>query len=60
MTGATGQIGGELIRLLADDDTLEVVAAARNPEKAKSLEIAYLRHDKLVEPLCQGWTTITL
>lgn len=45
VTGATGQIGGELIRLLANDDTLEVVAAARSPEKAKSLGVSVVLFD---------------
>jgi NAD(P)H dehydrogenase (quinone) len=45
VTGATGQIGGELIRLLANDASLEVVAAARNPEKAKGLGVAVVLFD---------------
>lgn len=39
VTGATGQIGGELVRLLAKDEKLEIIAAARNPDKAKSLDV---------------------
>ena len=35
--GATGQVGGALIPLLATNPTLQVVAAARNPEKAAKL-----------------------
>jgi NAD(P)H dehydrogenase (quinone) len=45
VTGATGQIGGELIRFLANDDSLEVVAAARNPEKAKHLGVSVVLLD---------------
>jgi len=45
VTGATGQIGGELIRLLRDDESLEIVAAARNPEKAKSLGVRVVLFD---------------
>uniref|UniRef100_UPI003F84C7A1 NmrA family NAD(P)-binding protein n=1 Tax=Cupriavidus ulmosensis TaxID=3065913 RepID=UPI003F84C7A1 len=37
VTGATGQVGGTVIRLLAEDSGLEVVAAARNVEKARGL-----------------------
>lgn len=39
VTGATGQIGGALVRLLVADSELRVVAAARSPEKAKSLGV---------------------
>lgn len=39
VTGATGQIGGMLIRHLAGDASLTVVAAARAPEKAKGLGV---------------------
>jgi NAD(P)H dehydrogenase (quinone) len=39
VTGATGQIGGALVRLLAGESELRVVAAARSPEKAKSLGV---------------------
>ena len=45
VTGATGQIGGELIRLLANDSALEIVAAARNPKKAKSLGVPVVLFD---------------
>ena len=37
--GATGQVGGALIPLLATNPTLQVVAAARNPEKAAKLGV---------------------
>jgi uncharacterized protein YbjT (DUF2867 family) len=39
VTGATGQIGGALVRLLAGESDLQVVAAARTPEKAQSLGV---------------------
>lgn len=45
ITGATGQIGGELIRLLANDEKLDIVAAARNLEKAKSLGVPVVPFD---------------
>jgi NAD(P)H dehydrogenase (quinone) len=45
VTGATGQIGGELLRLLSDDDNLEIVAAARNPEKARGLGVPVVLFD---------------
>jgi NAD(P)H dehydrogenase (quinone) len=45
VTGATGQVGGELIRLLAHDDSLEVVAAARNPDKANHLGVPVVLFD---------------
>lgn len=34
VTGATGQVGGAVIPHLLADDSVQVVAAARNPEKA--------------------------
>ncbi len=37
--GATGQVGGALIPLLATNHNLQVVAAARNPEKAARLAV---------------------
>jgi uncharacterized protein YbjT (DUF2867 family) len=45
VTGATGQIGGELIRILSKDDSLEVVAAARNPEKLKGAGVQVVEFD---------------
>ena len=45
VTGSTGQIGGELIRLLANDEKLEIVAAARNLEKAKTLGVPVVPFD---------------
>ncbi|WP_454726264.1 MULTISPECIES: SDR family oxidoreductase [Cupriavidus] len=45
VTGATGQIGGELVRLLGKDEHMEVVAAARNPEKAEGLGVPVVLFD---------------
>jgi uncharacterized protein YbjT (DUF2867 family) len=45
VTGATGQIGGVLIRLLAADSSLQVVAAARNPGKARDLGVPVVLFD---------------
>ncbi|MDB5580247.1 MAG: hypothetical protein JWR80_5423 [Bradyrhizobium sp.] len=39
VTGATGQIGGALVRLLSAESGLRIVAAARNLEKAESLGV---------------------
>jgi uncharacterized protein YbjT (DUF2867 family) len=39
VTGATGGIGGALVRQLSDERSLEVAAAARTPEKAKGLGV---------------------
>src|SRR3978361_2381732 len=46
--GATGQVGGALISLLAKNESVEVIAAARNPEKVKELGVnsVYLDLDK--------------
>ncbi|MDB5995083.1 MAG: hypothetical protein JWP42_2219 [Pseudomonas sp.] len=45
VTGATGNIGGALIRFLAADTSLQVVAAARNPEKAAALGVPVVLFD---------------
>ena len=39
MTGATGQVGGALVRLLAIESDLQVIAAVRSPEKAAALGV---------------------
>ena len=39
ITGATGQVGGLLIPYLQGHDSIEIVAGARNPEKASALGI---------------------
>src|SRR5471032_3551057 len=58
VTGATGQIGGELIRILASDDSLDIVAAARNPAKAQSLgvPVVYFDYDRVetMAPALEG------
>jgi NAD(P)H dehydrogenase (quinone) len=62
VTGATGQIGGELIRLLEHDANLEVVAAARSPEKAKGLGVPVVWFDydreETYAPALQGVDSI--
>jgi len=47
--GATGQVGGALVDLLEKDESLDVIAAARNPDKAKHLGVSsvYLDLDKI-------------
>ena len=47
--GATGQVGGAVISLLATDKSVDVIAAARNADKAKALGVdsAYLDLDKI-------------
>ena len=47
--GATGQVGGAVVSLLATDKSVEVIAAARNADKAKALGVdsAYLDLDKI-------------
>jgi uncharacterized protein YbjT (DUF2867 family) len=58
VTGATGQIGGALVRLLSADNHLEVVAAARNLEKAKGLGVQVVLFDydreETLAPALQG------
>jgi len=45
VTGATGQIGGALVRLLSADSSLQVVAAARNLDKARNLGVQTVLFD---------------
>ncbi len=47
--GATGQVGGSIIPLLAKDSSVEVIAAVRNPGKAQDLGVSavYLDLDKI-------------
>jgi len=47
--GATGQVGGALVDLLEKDESLDVISAARNPDKAKHLGVSsvYLDLDKI-------------
>ena len=46
--GATGQVGGVVTSLLAKNESVEVIAAVRNPDKAKDLGVSsvYLDLDK--------------
>jgi NAD(P)H dehydrogenase (quinone) len=46
--GATGQVGGALVSLLTTNESVDVIAAARNPEKAKHLGVSsvYLDLDR--------------
>jgi uncharacterized protein YbjT (DUF2867 family) len=50
VTGATGQTGGAVIRLLAGASGVEVIAAARSPEKAKGLGVPVVILDYDREP----------
>ena len=43
--GATGQVGGALIPLLTANNTVEVIAAARNREKASKLGVSSVHLD---------------
>lgn len=45
ITGATGQIGGEVIRQLSVDANLDVVAAVRSPAKARGLDVPKVSFD---------------
>src|SRR5258707_2267507 len=45
VTGATGNVGGAVIRNLVSDPTLELVAATRNPGKAGDLGVATVLFD---------------
>lgn len=60
--GATGQVGGALISELAKDPSVDVVAAARNVEKAGDLgvPVVYLDLDKFetFSPALQGVDSI--
>jgi uncharacterized protein YbjT (DUF2867 family) len=43
ITGATGQIGGDTLRILQADDTITLVAAVRSPAKAEAFEAQGIR-----------------
>jgi NAD(P)H dehydrogenase (quinone) len=45
ITGATGQVGRGVIPFLAADPSVEVLAAARTPEKAKHLGVSVVQLD---------------
>jgi NAD(P)H dehydrogenase (quinone) len=58
VTGATGQVGGLVVQLLKANPNVEVIAAARSPEKAKSLgvPVRYLDLDQpeSIRPALEG------
>jgi NAD(P)H dehydrogenase (quinone) len=58
ITGATGQVGKAVIQHLSSDTSVEVVAAARSPEKAKSLGVPVVELDldrtETLAPALQG------
>lgn len=43
--GATGQVGGALVALLAKNESVDVIAAARNREKARALGVPSVHLD---------------
>ena len=43
ITGATGQIGGDTLRLLQNDDSITLVAAVRSTAKAQPFEAQGIR-----------------
>ena len=43
--GATGQVGGALLALLAKNESVDVIAAARNREKARALGVPFVHLD---------------
>ncbi len=43
ITGATGQIGGDTLRNLLNDDSITLVAAVRSPAKAEPFEAQGIR-----------------
>ena len=45
VTGATDQIGGALMRLLAGESDLQAIAAVRRPGKAKGLGVPVVTLD---------------
>jgi uncharacterized protein YbjT (DUF2867 family) len=58
VTGATGQVGGALLRLLAREDGVEVVAGVRNLEKAKGIGtpavLVDYDHEETLRPALEG------
>jgi NAD(P)H dehydrogenase (quinone) len=56
--GATGQVGKVVVEHLTANPNVEVIAAARNPEKAKDLGISVVRLDldkvETIEPALKG------
>jgi uncharacterized protein YbjT (DUF2867 family) len=43
--GATGQVGGSVLPNLARDTSVDVIAAARNPQKARHLGVPIVHLD---------------
>ncbi|MGR3897725.1 SDR family oxidoreductase [Pseudomonas sp. 1176_21] len=67
ITGATGQIGGDTLRFLQGDDTIELVAAVRSPAKAQPFEARGIRtvimdfdHEHTLAPALQGVDRVLL
>jgi NAD(P)H dehydrogenase (quinone) len=62
--GATGQVGGAVVSLLTADGTVEVVAAARNREKAAKLKVPAVHLDlddfSTISPALEGIDRIFL
>ena len=62
VTGATGQVGREVVRRLATDKTMNVVASARTPGKATELNvpIVLLDYDRpeTIRPALEGVDTL--
>lgn len=58
VTGATGKVGGAVVRLLAQHPEVEVVAAARSPQTASHLGVPVVEMDfdrvETLEPALQG------
>lgn len=56
ITGATGQIGGDTLRRLQADDSIELVAAVRSSAKAQGIRAVILDFDKeeTLAPALQG------
>lgn len=67
ITGATGQIGGDTLRLLQDDDSITLVAAVRSTAKAKPFEAQGIRSvimdfdkEQTLAPALQGIDRVLL
>lgn len=67
ITGATGQIGGDTLRLLQDDDSITLVAAVRSTAKAQPFEARGIRSvimdfdkEETLAPALQGIDRVLL
>ena len=67
ITGATGQIGGDTLRLLQDDDSITLVAAVRSTAKAQPFEAQGIRSvimdfdkEQTLAPALQGIDRVLL